>query len=86
MAKNKETLTIVVSGEPVNIEVNLNAPLKNVVERALGQTGNVGQPLDKWELKDHGGALLDLDKKVGDYGFAAGTKLFLNLKAGVAGD
>jgi hypothetical protein len=88
MAKktNKDTLTIVVNGQPVELEANENAPLKTVIGKALEKSGNVGQPAENWELKDASGALLDLDKKIGEYHFADGVKLFLSLKAGVAGE
>lgn len=85
MAKKKETLTIVVNGQPVEVEANDNAPLKSVIGKALEKSGNVGQPPENWELKDAAGNLLDPDKKIGEYGFPADVKLFLNLKAGVAG-
>ena len=83
--KPKETLTIVVGGQPTEVEVNSHAPLHTIVPRALEQTGNTGQPPENWELRDEAGTLLDLDKTIGDYEFAEDTKLFLNLKAGVGG-
>lgn len=84
--KTKETLTIVVNGQPVEVEANENAPLQSVVGKALEKSGNVGQPAENWELKDAAGALLDLRKKIGEYNFADDVKLFLSLKAGVAGE
>jgi hypothetical protein len=83
--KKKETLTIVVNGQPVEVEANENAPLKSVVGKALELSGNVGQPPENWELKDAAGVLLDLGRKIGDYHFPDDAKLFLSLKAGVAG-
>lgn len=45
MNKNKSTLTVVVvSGTEVEVEYNANAPLRTVVNHALSQTGNSGQP------------------------------------------
>jgi hypothetical protein len=84
--QKKETLTIVVNGQPVEVEANANAPLGSVIAKALDLSGNVGQPPENWELKDAAGALLDLDKKIGDYHFPDDVKLFLSLKAGVAGE
>ncbi|HVF71030.1 MAG TPA: DUF2604 domain-containing protein [Chthoniobacterales bacterium] len=81
----KDTLTIVVNGNPTEVTANLNAPLRTVVNKALEQSGNVGQPAENWELRDAQGTLLDLDKKIGDYHFPADVKLFLSLKAGVGG-
>jgi hypothetical protein len=59
--------------------------LKMVIEKALKQSNNTGQPKENWELKDESGNLLDLDKKISDFGFTDNVKLFLNIKAGVGG-
>jgi len=88
MAKNKDgdvDLIIIVNGQPVPIDANANEPLRTVAQQALDKTGNSGQPLQNWEMRDSGGNILDLDRKVGDFHFPDGTKLFLNLKAGVGG-
>ena len=82
---NKIDLTIIVNGEPTVVEANLHAPLKTVIERALSQTTNTGQPPDAWELRNAAGVELDLDRKIEDFDFAPGTQLYLNLKAGVGG-
>jgi hypothetical protein len=84
MAEKLE-LTVVVNGQPTQIAANEEAPLLTVVEKALEQTGNTGQPPDNWELRNASGVELDLHKKVEDYHFEPHTQLFLNLKAGVGG-
>lgn len=78
-------LVIVVNGQPVPLSPNPNRPLHSLIGRALEESGNAGQPPDNWELRDEAGNLLDLSAKIGSFGFVAGTKLFLNLKAGVGG-
>ena len=85
MANEKELLTIVVNGVPAVVERNVNAPLRSAVEKALEQTGNVGQAIGNWELRDANGNVLDLDRKIGDFNFPPDVKLFLSLKAGVGG-
>ncbi|HEY2053443.1 MAG TPA: DUF2604 domain-containing protein [Solirubrobacterales bacterium] len=85
MADHKIDLTIIVNGQPTIVEVNQNAELGSVVEKALHQTHTTGQPVDAWELRDAAGVELDLHKKVKDFNFPPGTQLFLNLKAGVGG-
>lgn len=85
MAKHKETLTVVVNGQAVEVSANENAPLRTIIPEALRESGNLGQPQDNWELKDAAGNLLPLDKKIEEFGFTPETKLFLSLKAGVAG-
>lgn len=81
----KESLTIVVNGKAVEVDVNENAPLQTAIPKALHESQNQGQPPENWELRDADGNLLDLHKKIGAYGFTDQTKLFLNLKAGVGG-
>ena len=78
-------LTIVVNGQPTVVSANPEAPLGTVVPKALEQTGNGGQPPQNWELRDAQGTILDLHRKIEDYGFPPDVKLFLNLKAGVGG-
>ncbi len=85
MPENEIDLAIVVNGQPTLVRGNKNAPLHTVIARALEQTGNAGQPPDNWELRDAAGAPLSLDKKIADFNFPLGVRLFLNLKAGVGG-
>lgn len=85
MADKKLSLEIIVNGQPAVVEVNPNAPLKTVIPRALQETGNAGQPPENWELRDGSGNELDVDAKVSSFGFPAGVKLFLSLKAGIGG-
>lgn len=85
MPDSKISLTIVVNGQPTSIDANLNAPMRTVIPQALSQTGNVGQPPENWELRDQNGTLLDVEAKVATFGFSDGTRLYLNLKAGIGG-
>ena len=82
---HKVHFTIVVNGTPVEVEQNANSSLKTVIEKALKETGNIGQPPENWELRDEQGVLLDPDRKIASYGFAGRVTLFLSLKAGVGG-
>jgi hypothetical protein len=79
-------LTVIVNGVPTDVAVEEQDPLEVIVVRALDQTGNHGQPPSNWELRNAAGQVLDVNKTVRDYGFETGTRLFLNLKAGVGGD
>ncbi len=81
----KESLSVIVNGTAYAIEANLEAPVLVVVEKALKDSGNQGQPPQNWELRDAAGNLLDLQKKLEDYHLPNGAKLFLSLKAGVGG-
>lgn len=81
----KVTLEIIVNGQSTTLEVSSRAPLHSVIGKALAETGNSGQPPENWEFRNEGGVLLDSDQKIGDLGLASGSRLFLNLKAGVGG-
>ncbi|MHB8812508.1 MAG: DUF2604 domain-containing protein [Steroidobacteraceae bacterium] len=84
--EHKIDLTVVVNGQPVEMDhLNTNTILKVVVERALRESGNSGQPIDNWELRDAAGQILDLSKRIADYGIMDHARLFLSLKAGVGG-
>ena len=85
MPDNQITLTVVVNGKPTQLEANVNAPLRTVIPRALEQTGNTGRSPDSWELKDEAGNVLNVDRKIDEFGFTDSTKLFLSLKAGAGG-
>jgi hypothetical protein len=80
---NAIDLVVVVNGEPVTVSGNLEAPLRTIVPEALRLSNNSAQPPENWELRDENGKLLDLGEKIED--LPRGTKLFLNLKAGVGG-
>ena len=81
----KLSITVVVNGQPTVVDAVEDAPLHTIIPDALHQTENSGQPPENWELRDADGNLLDLNKKIGDYGFPPKVRLFLNLKAGVGG-
>jgi hypothetical protein len=86
MPDHKLHVVVIVNGEPTTVEVEANAPLHTIIPKALSQTNNHGQPPENWELRDANGGVLDGSKKIRDFDFVAGTKLFLNLKAGVGGN
>jgi hypothetical protein len=81
----KIDIEVVVNGQPTTVEANQNAPLQTVIPKALTATGNTGQGPENWELRNDAGTLLDASQKISSFGFAAGVRLFLNLKAGVGG-
>ena len=65
----KISLTVVVNGQPTVVDAFGDDPLGKIIPDALRQTENSGQPQENWELHDADGILLDLDKKIEDYGF-----------------
>ena len=82
---NEFDLIVVVNGQPTPVRANLQAPLRTAIEHALQASGNSGQPIDNWEMRDAAGQILDPARKIGDFNFPTGVTLFLNLKAGVGG-
>ncbi len=85
MPDNELQLEVIVNGQSTIIRANKNAPLRTIIQLALQQTGNAGQPPENWELRDAAGVLLPLDQKIEEFNFPTDAKLFLNLRAGVGG-
>lgn len=81
---NKISLEVIVGGNPTTVEGNSNAPLHSILGKALQQTGNQGDP-DRWEFRDANGNPIDAAQTIGNLGLVDGGRIFLNLKAGVAG-
>ncbi|MCY4623609.1 MAG: DUF2604 domain-containing protein [Chloroflexi bacterium] len=81
----KAEVTVVVNGKPTEVVAVKDRPLGDIIQDALEQTRNTGQPAENWELRDADGNLLDPSKNFGDYAFPEKVTLFLNLKAGVGG-
>jgi hypothetical protein len=79
-------VTVVVSGQPERIRVNVHQKLEHLVHEALKATGNQGQAPDGWELRLENGTLLSLSARVVDAGITSGMTLFLSPKAGAGGD
>ena len=82
---NRILLNVVVNGKSVPVEENVHEPLHTLMTHALNDSGNSGQSLENWELRDAGGSILDSNRKISDLNIAPGTNLFLNLKAGIGG-
>ncbi len=83
MKDNRQVLTVVVSGTPVQVEASANASVRSVVPEALHKSGQVGRPEGDWELRDEAGNLLGPERKVGEFGPDA--MLYLSLKVGSGG-
>jgi len=82
----KIRLVFVINGEDVPVETSVHAPLLVAVEHALKESDNTGRPATEWEVRDSRGVLLEMSRKVGDFGFKPGDRLFLSLRVGAGGD
>ena len=61
-------LTIVVNGQQTVVharQLRRRLPLHTVIPKALEQTGNAGQGIENWELRDSAGTILDLQENRG---------------------
>ncbi len=85
MADQKVQLVFIINGADFPLETNINAPLKEAVSRALAESGNSGRPASEWQVRDSAGVLLEIDRKIRDFGFSNGTRLFLSLAVGAGG-
>lgn len=78
-------ITVVVSGQPERLKVNVHQALEQLVHQALQRTGNKGQAPADWELRTEDGTLLDQSLTVAVGNIHNGTTLFLSPKAGAGG-
>jgi hypothetical protein len=78
-------LPIVVSGQQIDVAVNVHQTLEQVVHRALEISGNVGQKPEDWDLRTAAGTLLNLSLTVGQAGLNASTVVYLNPHTGTGG-
>ena len=81
----KIDLVVVVSGEPIDVDVNPNQKAEQIIREALRLSGNQGRPLEEWELKREDGSLIDPSARVSDLDLVDGTRLFLSPKASAGG-
>ena len=85
MSGKQIEFTIVVNGQSVPVKTDLSAEIGEALVQALNKSGNSGQPVENWELRDASGHPIDTEQKIADSDIKDGAKLFLNLKAGVGG-
>jgi hypothetical protein len=78
-------VTVVVSGQPERLKVNVHQTLEHLVHEALQNSGNQGQTPSEWELRTEDGRLLDQGATVSGAGIQDGVTLFLSPKAGAGG-
>lgn len=78
-------VTVVVSGQPERLKVNVHQTLDHLVHEALQRSGNQGQASSDWELRTEDGRLLDQSLTVATAGIHDGMTLFLSPKAGAGG-
>jgi hypothetical protein len=84
----KDTLTVVVGGNPVEVHANENQQLSVIIEHALKEAKQVGRPASDWELRsgaEQDAPLLDADKKLRDYGLTLSSTVWLSLGSGGGG-
>jgi hypothetical protein len=82
---NEIELTVVVSGQPERLRVNVHQTVEHLVREALQQSDNHGQAPSEWELRTEDGVLLDQAVTVERSAITSGVTLFLSPKAGAGG-
>ena len=85
MSDKNLDLNFVVNGKPIPVTADLGWEFREAAVKALEESGNSGQPIDNWELRDGSGTVIDMGTKIAQSGIKEGATLFLNLKAGVGG-
>lgn len=79
-------LVFIINGANVSVRTSVDAPLREAVTRALADSGNTGRPASDWQVRNAAGILLEVDRKIRDFGFVNGTRLFLSLAVGAGGN
>jgi hypothetical protein len=85
VADNHITVIIVVSGEELKVQTNSHQPVRELVHKALNESGNHGQSPDNWVIRTDAGPV-SLDLTVGAAGLHDGVKLYLSPKTGEGGN
>lgn len=78
-------VTVVVSGQPERLKVNVHQTLDHIVHEALQRSRNQGQASSDWELRTEDGRLLDQSVTVAVASIHDGQTLFLSPRAGAGG-
>jgi hypothetical protein len=84
----KDTLTVVVSGKPIEVKANENQEISVIIGQALREAGQTGRPDGDWELRageDQGAQVLEPTKKLRDYGLNLSSTVWLGLGSGGGG-
>lgn len=84
----KDTLTVVVSGKPVEVKANENQELSVIIKHALAEAKQTGRPEEDWELRasgEEGAEKLDPKRKLRDYGLNLSSVVWLGLGSGGGG-
>lgn len=81
---NKIVLKIIVSGNPITLEVNVHQPLKSLMEKAFKEAEVIGGD-ENWYFSDEAGNELNSESKISELGLTNNQIILLNQRAGVAG-
>ncbi|MDI3566664.1 DUF2604 domain-containing protein [Bradyrhizobium sp. Arg816] len=82
---NKLHVIFVINGDPTPVEGKPAEQLVKLLEKALKESENTGQPVDSWQVTDEPGNVLDVSKTLAELGIKDGATLLASLKAGAAG-
>jgi hypothetical protein len=79
-------MAMIINGHSVNVSCNQSLRLQNAIQRTLKITQNESRPLNDWQVRDANGVLLETQRKLKDFKFENGTRLFLSLAVGAGGE
>jgi WXG100 protein secretion system (Wss), protein YukD len=84
-AAKKITVKVVVSSVPVEVEIEHDARVEHLIEKALKEADQKHPDLVDWKLRSEGGEEYAPDQKLAAAGIVDGVTLFLNKDAGGGG-
>lgn len=70
-----KTITVVVNGQPVTVNAG---PIRAVIEAAVKASGQIGAPVEQWELRTRDGEVIPQSLPE-EWELSGGTLLFMNL-------
>ena len=78
-------IVFIVYGENVPVECAQWMSLGTARSWALEDSRNTGRPEEDWDLRDANGTYLDPSRKIADYRFPDGVRIFASIRVGAGG-
>lgn len=78
-------IQVIINGAITTTPTLKSDKLSSLLKRALKLSGNSGREYQDWQVRDANGVLLETNRKLSDFKFTAGTRLFASLAVGAGG-
>jgi len=78
-------IEVVGSGTSCGFKITPQLTIGELAERCLNKSGNAGQPIAEWEMRNADGHLLEHGVTLKDAGVVSGQTLYMSPRAGIGG-